>query len=195
MAWAPDYITTDELAAYVRAADDVDVDQLADAVAGASRAVDGACGRQFGKTDDPETRRYTSHLDRYLGIYVVDIDDVQDVTGLAVTAVSSALDVTASCGLMPANNVLKGRPFEQLQVPGLGVYDVAVDAWGWNAVPAAVRLATKMQGSRFLARRDSPYGVAGSPAAGTEIRLLAKVDPDVEVVLRRGKYVRQWWAR
>jgi hypothetical protein len=51
-------------------------------------------------------------------------------------------------------------------------------------VPSAVKLATRLQASRFMARRDSPYGVAGSPDAGSEIRLLSRVDPDVAVALR-----------
>jgi hypothetical protein len=45
-----------------------------------------------------------------------------------------------------------------------------------------------LQASRFYARRDSPYGVAGSPDLGSEVRLLSKVDPDVAVSL--ADYVR-----
>lgn len=195
MAWAPSYITGAELIEFARLPEDVDLDVAEEAAAAASRAVDGTCGRQFGKTDAPETRRYASRHDRYLGIYTIEIDDLQNITGLVVTAVSSVLDVTAQTGLMPANAILKGRPYTELQVPGLGLYDVTATSWGWTAFPPAVVLATKLQGSRFLARRDSPYGIAGSPNDGTETRLLARVDPDVEVTLKRGKYVRQWWAR
>jgi hypothetical protein len=56
--------------------------------------------------------------------------------------------------------------------------------WGWTAVPVAVKQATLLQASRFFSRRHSPYGVAGSPELGSEIRLLARVDPDVGVSLR-----------
>lgn len=193
MAWAPDYITAEELVDYVRGAADVDLDQAADVVAAASRAVDGTCGRQFGQTAAPETRRFESRWDQHFGVYVMQVDDLQNLTGLAVLT-ASGLDVTASTALMPSNALLKGKPYEELRVPGRGTYDVTA-TWGWNAVPAAVRQATKLQASRFVARRDSPYGVAGSPSDGTELRLQAKVDPDVEVILRRGKYVRTWWAR
>jgi hypothetical protein len=55
--------------------------------------------------------------------------------------------------------------------------------WGWSAVPPAIEQATLLQASRLLIRRDSPYGVAGSPEAGTEIRLLARLDPDVDVAV------------
>jgi hypothetical protein len=39
-------------------------------------------------------------------------------------------------------------------------------------------------------RRDSPYGVAGTGGDGNPLRLMAKVDPDVEVALR--PYRRTW---
>jgi hypothetical protein len=65
--------------------------------------------------------------------------------------------------------------------------------WGWDEVPTTVEQATLLQASRFHARRFSPYGVAGSPEAGSEMRLLAKLDPDVELALGRASLVR-WWA-
>jgi hypothetical protein len=37
MAWAPDYVTDDELKAYLRIGDDVDDDQIALAIAAAAR--------------------------------------------------------------------------------------------------------------------------------------------------------------
>jgi hypothetical protein len=64
--------------------------------------------------------------------------------------------------------------------------------WGWTAVPATIKKATLLQASRFYKRRDAPFGVAGSPDMGSEMRLLAKVDPDVEVML--GDYRRKWGA-
>ena len=39
------------------------------------------------------------------------------------------------------------------------------------------------EASRWFARRNSPYGIAGSPEMGSELRLLAKLDPDVAVML------------
>ena len=53
--------------------------------------------------------------------------------------------------------------------------------------------ATLLQASRLAARRDSPFGVAGSPDAGSEMRLLARVDPDVAVALE--PYRRRIWTR
>ncbi|HEY9416934.1 MAG TPA: head-tail connector protein, partial [Pseudonocardia sp.] len=73
MAWAPAYVTADELKAFVRiddAADDPQVDLAIDA---ASRAVDQHTGRQFGQVAAPEARRYTGRWD--YARWVVDIDD------------------------------------------------------------------------------------------------------------------------
>ena len=61
----------------------------------------------------------------------------------------------------------------------------------FSPVPASVKLATEMQASRWAKRRDAPFGVAGSPELGSELRLLPKLDPDVEVLLSgHGDYVR-----
>jgi hypothetical protein len=49
-------------------------------------------------------------------------------------------------------------------------------------------MAARIQAGRFSIRQESLYGVAGSPAAGSELRLLARVDPDVGVSL--ANYVR-----
>ncbi len=69
----------------------------------------------------------------------------------------------------------------------------ATAPWGWAAVPGAVHYAALLQASRFLGRRDSPYGVAGSPprrdsgsgisVAAKEMRLMDVLDPDVAASL------------
>lgn len=53
----------------------------------------------------------------------------------------------------------------------------------FSPVPKPVSIATKLQASRWYKRRDAPFGVAGSPELGSELRLLPKLDPDVEVLL------------
>ena len=59
--------------------------------------------------------------------------------------------------------------------------------WGWTATPPAVVNANLILASRFLKRRDSPFGMAGSPEMGNELRLLSKLDPDVAVMLAHYK--------
>lgn len=196
MPWAPDYITVPELRAYDRVNDDLDDPQLADAIVGASRAVDRECLRQFGKVDASESRTYRPRWSKSRGGWIVAIDDVMTSAGLVV-ALDTALDGTFATpitkyALRPSNANAVGKPWEALllsipsafRVQGL-VDEVRVTAnpFGWTAVPQTIKLATKMQGQRFATRRDSPYGIAGTPENGSELRLLARVDPDVAVML------------
>jgi hypothetical protein len=61
---------------------------------------------------------------------------------------------------------------------------------GWAAVPAAVSQACALQTVRIHARRATPFGVAGSPDGGI-IRLLSRLDPDVELMLRPYRVARE----
>lgn len=196
MPWAPDYITEAQLRAYGRVNNDADDVELASAISGASRAVDRECSRQFGKTDAPEAREYTPRWSRTKGAWLVPVDDYHSTVGLSVTA-DTAGDgsyATAVTGwrAWPPNAVAKGLVYTALLVPqptgfrlcGAALELRATNVWGWPAIPEAVVLGVKMQASRFDARRDSPFGVAGSPDnGGSELRLLAKLDPDVAVDL------------
>jgi hypothetical protein len=179
MAWMPDYVSTAELAAFLRITDSEDDAQLALAVSASSRAVDQHTGRQFGQVAAPEARYYTARYDRELRRWVVPIDDLMTTVGLVVS-----LD-TAGDGTYATTLTAAGTPS--------GIEDEVrgVAQWGWTATPNAIKQASLLQASRIFARRSSPFGVAGSPDLGSELRLLAKVDPDVAVALR--SYIR-WWA-
>lgn len=190
MAWAPDYVTDADLKAFMRIGDTVDDVEIALAIATASRAVDDHCNRQFGVVAVAEQRLYTARPDHERGWWVVGIDDLQTVTDLAVviTDVGTSTDFVKE----PVNAAAKGRPWTRLAidatssvVPTGEPHEVAATGrWGWTAVPTVVKQATLLQASRFMVRRDSPYGIAGSPDQGSELRLLARLDPDVAVSLR-----------
>lgn len=60
-----------------------------------------------------------------------------------------------------------------------------------DPIPEAVKMATMIQASRLYHRRDTPYGVAGSPEMGNELRLLSRLDPDVQLLLSTE---RNWWG-
>lgn len=173
MAWAPDYLTADQLTDYVRVDDGADAVEVAWAIAAASRAVDDACGRQFGKVAAPEVRTYTPYWDGLRCCWMVEIDDLATVTGSLLAG--AVLD---PANLYPRNAVVKGKVWTRLAVDAADEVTVT-GAWGWPAVPTAVLQATALQASRLLARRDSPFGVAGSPQQGSELRLLAKLDADL----------------
>lgn len=194
--WAPDYCTPAQLKAYARIADDHDDAEVALAITSASRVVDQHCGRQFGAVAAAEQRFYTACWDRRILRWMVDVDDFAGEA--AVTYAGVAL---TDVDRRPFNAAAAGRPYTLLEVgpdepvtltsaPDL----VAVTAlWGWAAVPGAVVQATMLQASRILSRRESPHGISGSPDTGGELRLLARLDADVAVIL--GAYRRRWWAR
>lgn len=190
MAWQPNYVTVEDLRDYVDVDDFDDDAQIGLAIAAASRAIDDHVNRQFGKVDTAEERFYTPRPDYKAGYWIVDIDDFQDDTGLAVEVVDAG--VVTDYRLEPVNAAAKGSVWTRVAFtadseyqPCGSAHSVGVTAvWGWAAVPTAVEQATVLQASRFLKRRHAPFGVAGSPDIGSEMRLLAKVDPDVAVSLR-----------
>lgn len=190
MGWAPDYIDVEAAAKFLKIDDDYDHDELLDFIGAASAAINRHTHRQFGLVDAAEERFYRARPDYERGLWVVDIDDVMTTAGAAVEVDGTTI-TTANYTLEPRNAAAKGRPWTRLvlgssaEATPTGIeYDVAVTLrWGWSAFPRAIVAACKLQTSRFHARRDSPFGVAGSPDTGGELRLLAKVDPDVGVSL------------
>jgi hypothetical protein len=212
MTWAPSYTTASSLAHYM-ASDGYSVDriqedlvELTNAAESGSRAVDWAAKRQFGLVDAPEAREYTLEWSTTAGMWFAEVDDFMTTSGM-VLAFDSARDGTYSTAIantyaVPArpNEVDKSKPYERIYFrTTVGVvFDGryfglrATIRWGWTAFPVTVVNATNMQSSRFFARRNSPYGVAGSPQDGSEVRLSARADPDVRVSLKPYRRVR--WA-
>jgi hypothetical protein len=205
MTWAPDYTTAEDLAGYVgMPGPDGNELQLGLAITAASRAVDKATRRQFGQVAAPEARYYTAFYDDVTLRWVVPIDDLMTTTGLSL-AYDSAGDLTFASSLdvplpLPRNAAAKGSAWTELVLANTGTQATAVEGairataqWGWATVPDSIVQATLLQASRFFKRKDAPFGLAGTPQnGGTELRLLAKVDPDVEVVL--ADYRRPGWV-
>jgi hypothetical protein len=203
MAWAPDYITDTQLSNWQEIPDNLDDAHIAWAITTASRAVDFTCSdgytRQFGLVAGAEQRFYTPWWHSGQGRWVVEIDDVQTIVGMVIaldtTGDQTYSTVLTGSRLLPLNAAMKNRPWTRLVLPedtdasgSLGELRATM-RWGWTTVPVAVEQATALQAARFLSRGDSPYGVAGSPETGSELRLLDKVDPDVAVALK--DYVRR----
>jgi len=203
VTWAPPYADAADLRAYMRVAavDDMDAaDVLEDttvyspAIEAASRVIDNSAGRQFGSSDPDtpavEDRDYVAWYSPHADAWYIDIDDLMDDTDLVVMA--DTTDITADVTLLPLNNAAKGRPWTLMEIPSAySAITITVSAhWGWSAIPDTIVTATLLQASRFVKRRDAPFGVAGSPDMGNELRLLAKIDPDVEVLIR--SYRRYW---
>lgn len=195
MALHPAYVTADEAAAFVGIDDDDDDTELDRAILAASRAIDRHCKRQFGKVDTAEERFYTPRWSTRRCRWVVTVDDFQSTTSLAVNLDlddnGTFDDAVTGYRKLPLNAQGEGFPWTELVLPESANSslcgdegEVSVTAlYGWIAVPEAVKEAALLQANRLFKRSKAPFGVAGSPEAGSEVRLLAKVDPDVAVTL------------
>lgn len=215
VAWKPNYATGTELGEYVRVPDNDDATEMDSAVAAASRAIDYFCGRQFGLLDADTAFYYTPWWDTTGQRWVADIDDLMTTASLVVeVSVDGATFWTLTddaYALRPVNAASAAEPWTELHIlpasgfaPAIGTdANVAVSAFfGWTAVPEAIKYAALLQASRYLARRDSPYGVAGSPprrdsgsgisVAAKELKVMNRLDPDVADTLE--PFRRYWWA-
>lgn len=197
MAWQPDYVDLEVMRDYLRITEETDTaddDVIEVAITSASRAIDRTCNRQFGNGgDSPVTRRYTAEWSAERRKYIVDVDDLYDEAELTIESAGTAItDYT----LLPLNAEADGRPYTRVVFDGSvscieGDISVTSESFGWAEIPATIVQATQLQASRLVKRRDAPFGVAGSPDMGNELRLLAKLDPDVAVMVRS---YRRWWG-
>jgi hypothetical protein len=199
MGWKPDYVTLAQMKTRfgipdTDTQDDVEIQLW---ITSASRAVERVCRRQFGNaTAVTRTYRDRAVYSPDLGLWVLEIDDWQDTTGLTVNGTAYA---TSGAVLLPDNAPADGEPYTQLgftsapncSAPGSPAATVLTGNPGWLAVPAQVPSAVRLQCARWNFRKQAPAGVAGSPEQGSEIRLLSKLDPDVETSLT-GLARRRW---
>lgn len=183
MPWKPDYITVAELKSYLDLTDTVDDVELQTWCTAASRAINKKTNRQFGQLAAPAARVYRrpAVYDLTTQLWLVEIDDVQDVTGMTVAGTAYA---SSGAVLQPDNAPADSEPWTRLGFTACPTMPLTVVArWGWTTVPAQVTGAAKLQANRWNSRRRAPFGIAGSPEQGSEIRLLAKLDPDVATTL------------
>lgn len=189
MPWAPDYTDTGDLEEFSKVEEDPFIGDYGIA---ASRAVDDTCNRQFGKFDDPVTLEWpVNRAFRFDDGWLLEVDDIQDTTGLVVTVGGATLAAGTGYKLWPADAIAKGKPATALKFTTWPSGTITVAArFGWNAIPRPVVAAARLQVNRWHVRRESPYGVAGSPSEGSETRLSARLDPDVLAILARAKIIR-----
>jgi hypothetical protein len=168
------YATLPDLKAHAQVVDNVDDAVLELALAAAQQQVEQWCRRSF---DPPAeaTRVYEP-----AGM-VVRIDD-------AVTVDTVTVDGTTVEGWQvgPQTNPSSGWPYTRLALPWPAYRLVEVTGtFGWPSVPDAVVQATVLQAARLAQRRNAQFGVAPVPGMdGTGMRLLAKLDADVELLLQ-----------
>jgi hypothetical protein len=192
VTWAPDYVDAAALADFVRV--NLDNPYVGTYGTAAARAVDSFCNRQFGKLDAPGTFVYESHnafrLDS--GRWLLEVDDISDLSGLVVT-VDGATVAAGVDGyqLWERNALAQGYVHTALSLRDRPSGDVEVtDAFGWPDIPGGVTGAVWLQVNRWNIRRESPYGTAGTPGDGSDVKLGAVLDPDVRTMLSGGRLVR-----
>ena len=192
MALTNCYCTLSDLKTSLAIEDIQDDTALEAAILTASRMIDDYTGRFFyrdGTTAAPVTRYYTpdswyiTNLDDFVSLSQIALDDDFDQTYTTILADSDYL-------IDPVNNARRGWPYTRITAIDRYIFpyaypqSVRVQAvWGWPSVPAEISMATKLQASRLFIRRQSPFGIAGTPEIGT-VRLTSRLDPDVEALIR-----------
>ena len=202
MALTNAYCTLSELKTSLGIEDIQDDTALEAAIMASSRMVDDYTGRFFykdGTTNSPVTRYYTAQ-----DWWTTNVDDIIHINEIATDDNFDQLYTTiwASDDYMvePVNNPRRGWPWTRLLAIGSYIFPYNLPqsvrvkgVWGWSSVPHEVQMATKLQASRLFVRRQSPFGIAGTPELGT-VRLGSRLDPDVEVLLRPFRKV-SWMAK
>lgn len=192
MTWAPDYASAQTVRTYLNVDDNADaIDTFIGLwVTAVSRNIDTFCGRQFGQVSTVEERYYEPVWDRRDQCWYATIDDLQNTAGMSV--LDDDGNAVTDYVLLPRNAPQKGRPYERMKLTAATGEIAPTALWGWTAQPSAVTVGLLLQAARLAARRDSPFGIAGSPSEGSELRLLAQLDPDFRTTLT--PYRRKWWA-
>jgi hypothetical protein len=186
------YCTLSDLKTSLAIEDIQDDTGLEAAILTASRMVDDYTGRFFyrdGTTAAPVVRYYTAQ-----DWYTCNVDDFVSLSQIATDDNFDQLYTTIwqsdDYMVEPVNNPRRGWPLSRLLAIDSYIFpynlpqSVKVTAvWGWPSVPAEIAMATKIQASRLFIRRQSPFGIAGTPELGT-VRLSSRLDPDVEALIR-----------
>lgn len=104
--------------------------------------------------------------------------------------------------LEPTNAADDGRPWSRIVAVGSRLFPTArsrrypavriTAKGGWVAVPAEVKQACLIQAAFIWGRKDSRFGVAGSPELGNELRVETALDRTAQVLL--DGYRRHWWV-
>jgi len=171
------------------------------AILATSRMIDDYTGRFFykdGSQASPVVRYYTAkdwwttNVDDIIYISEIATDDNFDQLYTTVWATSDYM-------VEPVNNPRRGWPWTRLLAIGSYIFPSnlpqsvrVTGVWGWTAIPEEVKMACRLQAARFFVRRQSPFGIAGSPEIGT-VRLSSRLDPDVELLLKPFRKI-SWMA-
>lgn len=191
MAITNGYCTLSELKAALRLTDSTDDALLENAIEGASRRIDGYCGRFFYKTASTAILMYP--FNSYVQPLANDVAN-SSVTVKTDTTGDGTFDQTWVQGtdyqLEPLNASLEGKPYQRIVAIGGKTFPqqftpnrplVQVTAeWGWEAIPDDIREACILLSMRHFARLNAALGVVGFADMAIQVRA---VDPDVRDLL------------
>ncbi len=190
MAITNGYCTLAEVKAALRITDSTDDTLLENAVEGASRRVDGYCGRWFYKTSSTA-----------LGVFAFDAYNVpiRDIANTSVTVKTdddgdgtyeTTWTQNTDYQLYPLVATLNSQPYNRIVAVGAKSYPIFLSPskplievtaeFGWNAVPDDIREATILLAMRGFARLNAALGVVGFADMAIQVRA---VDPDVRDLL------------
>jgi hypothetical protein len=199
MALTNAYATVAQVKASLRITDSVDDTLIENAIAAASRLIDGYCSRVFYNMGS--SARFYAASDPYF----CPIDDCISVTEVATALTSNGNYDTVWAN--PTTNQNNGDyqleplnaayPTDGIVAPTTGIRALwrylfptiggnalvrVTGTWGWSAVPDPVTQACVIQSARIYKRNDSPTGVMGFGDMGI-VRVGTQLDPDVRQLL------------
>jgi hypothetical protein len=201
------YATLEELRDWVgitRAEDTADDGKLALALDVATALIDNYTDRYFTADATVVAREYEPVDNRTVDIsagistttgLIVETDDNDDGTYETTWA-------SSDYRLEPTNAADDGRPWNRVVAVGSRLFPVqtirkfpavrVTAKGGWTAVPVAIKQACLIQAAFIWGRKDSRFGVAGSPEFGNELRVETALDRTAQVLLE--PYRRRWWV-
>jgi hypothetical protein len=199
MALTNAYATVAQVKASLRITDSIDDTLIENAIASASRLIDGYCNRVFYNMGT--SARFFAASDPYF----CPIDDNITITEVATAVTSNGnYDTIWAAPTAGQNNgdyqtepLNAAYPTDGIVSPTTGVRALwrylfptiganalvrVTGTWGWSAVPDPVTQACIIQSARIYKRNDSPTGVMGFGDMGI-IRVGSQLDPDVKQLL------------
>ena len=191
MAIINGYCTLAEVKAALRLVDSTDDTLLENAIEGASRRIDGYCGRWFYKTASTAipVYPYNESLVRFpadLPNVTITIKSDTTADGTYATTLIQGTDYI----LEPTDAPLRNRPYNQARRLGGKTFSLEVTPsfptvqltaeWGWDSVPDDVREACVLLSIRQFARLNAALGIVGFADMAIAVR---PVDPDVRDLL------------
>ena len=192
MAITNGYCTLNEVKASARVSDNIDDSLFERSIEGASRRIDGYCGRFFYQSALTTINQYA------VDDYNLAVTDIATTAGL-ILQTDDNMDGTwndtwvlnTDFQMEPLDASLQSRPYRRLVAIGGKTFPIPslpetpavrlTAVWGWPSIPHDVREACVIMALRIFQRANAALGVAGYGDMGPIV--VRSVDPDVREML------------